>query len=372
MSRAVLFLLVLAFIGCGDSTPSVGSTPAPAEVTTSDALPVTTTDMPTESTAPSGTRVDVAGRSADVYIAPDGDDAATGSAATPVATLERAVELVPPNGIVEFTDGIHRRGYLMSDLSGVTIRGASGAVLDGGNHQSLGLFCDGCSNVVIEDLAVTGFTDIGVGFTNSSEIVLRGLSVHGNGVDVQNVGWELEGYGIHVDHSTGVTISGNDVFDNGPEPERDPVALLGTGINTYDNQDVTIEGNHAHNNRGGGILVEDSFHVVVRDNLVEDNDLDATADEWWDGALWVDGGGDVLVAGNTFTGNRGPGIQISDEEGQSPRGYVLTGNVSTGNLFGLLVWGFGGAELPLPEVLRLEDNEIVNNLERDIWIEPDL
>jgi parallel beta-helix repeat protein len=344
------------------------STSPPSVTVTSESAQATVTD----SADPSRSRVDVPERSADVYIAPDGNDTAVGLADTPVATLERALEVVPLDGIVEFTDGIHHLGYTLFEVSDVTIRGADGAVVDGGNLQPFGIFCDGCSNVVIENLAVTSFTDIGVGFTNSSGVVLRGLSVYGNGVDAQNVGWELEGYGIHVDLSINVTIRGNDVFDNGPEPGRDPVAILGTGINTYGNQDMTIEGNHSHNNRGAGIVVEDSFRVVVSDNVVESNDLDATAEGWWDGALWVDGGGDILVTGNIFTGNQGPGIQISDEEGQSPRGYVLTDNVSTGNVIGLLVWGFGGVGLPSTDILLLVDNEIANNLETDTWVEPDL
>lgn len=327
--------------------------------------------LPTaDSTAPRSTRPGAA--PADVYVAPDGDDAATGTSTAPVATIERAVELVPMGGTIELTAGVHGSGSLLEGITHVIVRGAPEAVLDGRGTAPFGFFCDSCADVVVEGLEIRGFTDIGVGFTRSTNVTLHGLSVHGNGIDVQYVAWELEGYGIHVDASQRVTISGNDVFDNGPDATRSPAAILGTGINTYGNRDVVIDGNNSHHNRGGGILVEDSERVVVSGNLVEANDLDATAEEWWDGGIWIDGGADVVVTGNVVRDNTGPGIQVSDEEHQSPHGYVLTGNVSTGNLFGLFVWGFGTDGLPSEWVLTMDGNDISGNSRRDIWTEPDL
>ena len=85
---------------------------------------------------------------------------------------------------------------------------------------------------------------------------------------------------------------------------------------------------------GAGILVEDSTNVLVEGNTIFDNDLDVTADEWWDGGIWLDGGRDVTIRNNVFRNNRGPGIEFSDEDIQRPRGYVLENNISTGNYFG--------------------------------------
>jgi hypothetical protein len=35
------------------------------------------------------------------------------------------------------------------------------------------------------------------------------------------------------------------------------------------------------------------IETIVENNLVENNDLDASQFEWWDGGIWLDGGGDV-------------------------------------------------------------------------------
>ena len=121
---------------------------------------------------------------------------------------------------------------------------------------------------------------------------------------------------------------------------------MGTGINTYGNSDVRIDNNISYDNIGGGILVEDSYYVVVEDNEVYGNDLDATADEWWDGGLWLDGGADVIVRNNHFHDNLGPGIEISDEDKQNPSGYELINNTSTDNYYGIFIWNFGTSGWP--------------------------
>ena len=85
--------------------------------------------------------------------------------------------------------------------------------------------------------------------------------------------------------------------------------------------------------------------------------------------MWLDGGGDVVVRNNVFRDNAGPGIEISDEDGQSPTGYVLIGNISTGNYFGIFIWNFGTDDLPPPEVLTLDGNDFTGNERLDVWIE---
>ena len=307
-----------------------------------------------------------------VFVAPDGDEVARGTAEAPVRSLERALEILLPGGTVVLADGIHRSGHHLTGITGVTITGMPGSILDGGGVEPLGIYCEGCKDVIIENLEIRGFTDIGVGASNSTGVTFRGLHVHGNGNTVQLVDWELEGYGIHVDFSSTVTIEFNDVHNNGPDPPVPPDRILGTGIDTFGNTDVAIRGNSSHENHGGGILVEDSFRVVVEDNEVFGNDLDASIDGWWDGGMWLDGGGDIIVRGNVFRNNKGPGIEISDEDGQSPTGYVLTDNASTGNYYGIFIWNFGTDEFPPPEILTLDGNDFTGNDRLDIWIEPDL
>ncbi|MCP5048609.1 MAG: right-handed parallel beta-helix repeat-containing protein, partial [bacterium] len=164
-----------------------------------------------------------------------------------------------------------------------------------------------------------------------------------------------------------VLIEGNDVYQNGPNPQL-PGLLMGTGINTFGCRDITIRNNLAHNNIGGGILVEDGINALVEGNDVYDNDADASDEEWWDAGLWVDGGHDVVIRNNNFTGNLGPGIQISDEDIQNPFGYVLENNTSTGNYHGIYIWNFGTNDWPPENILRRSGNTFTNNSIQDIWI----
>ena len=114
--------------------------------------------------------------------------------------------------------------------------------------------------------------------------------------------------------------------------------------------------------------MEDSENVVVEDNEVYENDLDATVDEWWDGGLWLDGGRNVVVRDNVFRDNLGPGIQISDEDLQNPTGYVLQDNISTRNYYGIYIWNFGTSDWPPENVLQRSGNQFTENTIQDVWI----
>lgn len=299
-----------------------------------------------------------------VWVAPDGSDAAFGGTLDPVATLWRAAEVAGPGGTVRLLPGRHHGSLRAQGLANVTIQGEPGAILDGGGSEPLGIFCEDCPGLVVENLTITGFTDIGVGVVDSDDVTLRRLLVHGNGTSPSLTDWEIEGYGIHVEGCTGVVIEDNDAWENGPLPGGR--SILGTAINTYGNRDVVIRGNEAHDNRGAGILVEDSFDVVVEGNTITANDLDATVEGWWDGALWIDGGGNVAVVANVLRHNLGPAIQISDEDHQSPVGYRLVDNVVTDNHIGLYVWGFEVEGWPPEEVLQVAGNEISGNRHADV------
>ena len=185
---------------------------------------------------------------------------------------------------------------------------------------------------------------------------------------MQLIEWELEGYGIHADESANILIENNDVFENGPQPKVFPDRLMGTGINTYRITDSVIRNNLSHGNIGGGILVEDSEDVLVENNEVYANDCDATSDDWWDGGIWLDGGRSVTIRNNVFRDNLGPGIEISDEDFQSPTGYILEDNISTGNYYGIFIWNFGATDWPPEEVLQRSGNQFTDNTRQDVWI----
>ncbi|MFC1452404.1 right-handed parallel beta-helix repeat-containing protein [Verrucomicrobiota bacterium] len=310
------------------------------------------------------------------YVSAAGSDDADGlSPSTAFLTINKALSVVRPGESVYILPGEYNESMEINGLGDgtatISVKGVPGlTVLDGQNTLTFSLFCEQCAGLVFDDLILRDYTDIGIAVGMSSDITFRDLKVYDNGAAVQLVGWELEGYGIHVENSSDVLIEANEVYRNGPNPPVFPDRLLGTGINTYAITNGVIRNNRSYANHGGGILVEDSVNVLVEGNTVFSNDLDATVDEWWDGGLWLDGGRDVTVRGNVFRHNLGPGIEISDEDDQNPTGYVLEGNVSTGNYFGIYIWNFGTAGWPDPSILSRTNNDFSGNSRGDVWIQP--
>ncbi len=315
----------------------------------------------------------VAQETGDYYVSTSGNDNNSGKSRTDAfRTLDRAFEAVAPGQTILLMEGTYSEEVTLNNLgnasAAITLRGETGAVLDGNETKKMGIWCDGCTNLVFDNFTVRDYTDVGVGATLCSQVTIRNLTVAHNGFAVQRRGWELEGYGIHVEDSKDILIEQNDAYENGPDPQL-PDLLMGTGINTYGNTDCTIRNNKSHDNTGGGLLVEDSINVLVEGNTVYDNDCDAGADEWWDAGLWVDGGHHVTVRNNTFTGNLGAGIEISDEDDQSPYAYVLENNTCTGNYFGIYIWNFGTTGWPAENILKNTNNRFEDNTRKDVWIQ---
>ena len=289
-------------------------------------------------------------------------------------TIVRAFRAVAPGGTIQILPGSYDAGIRPANFGGadakITIAGFKGIpTLNGKRKIPIGLFIEKCTNLVLRNLKIKNYTDIGIGATQCDGITLENLIVTENGHSVQFSDWEIEGYGIDVEDSRNVKIINNDVFRNGPNPQIFPDYLMGTGIDTFHNQTVLIRGNRSYENIGGGILVEDSVSVIVEENEVYRNDLDASADEWWDGGIWLDGGRDVIIRNNIFRDNLGPGIEISDEDIQHPTGYVLENNLSTGNYYGIFIWNFGTTDWPNTSVLQRRKNQITGNRRKNVWIE---
>ncbi|MBI3962982.1 MAG: right-handed parallel beta-helix repeat-containing protein [Deinococcus sp.] len=309
---------------------------------------------------------------ANYYVSVQGNDNADGQTPeTAFRTIGRALERVQPGGTVLILPGTYyETGYLEGQgnpEAPLTIRGHGGTPkLDGQNTRDAAFWIIESASIVLEDLEITGYTDAGIVVSLSSRITLRRLTVHHNGSQPET-DW-AEGYGIHVDESRHVAIEANQVFANGPR-SRLP-GRLGTGINTFRLQDAVISNNQVVENIGGGILVEDGVDVLVQGNEIRLNDLDASADGWWDGGIWLDGGQRIAVRDNTIEMNAGPGIEVSDEDHQQPYGYVLENNISTGNYYGIYIWNFGTTGFPPENILRLVNNQISGNAWRDVWIVP--
>ncbi|MFQ5399498.1 MAG: nitrous oxide reductase family maturation protein NosD [Anaerolineae bacterium] len=315
-----------------------------------------------------------------IYVAPDGNDDNAGNRPdAPFATLGRALCHVRPGQTVEIAPGTYRESVIMGlfgDSSApIVIHGTADAhsrpVLDGESHRTMGIALVESNHIVIEGLEFRNYTDEGLFVLTGSDITIRNNRFVGNGRASTDPEHEGEGFGVNVVGARDVIIEGNEAAENGPAADRVQKGFLGTGINTFELQDGIIRDNHSHHNIGGGLLVEDGTNVLVENNRIDHNELDAGGD-YWDGGIWLDGGRDITLRGNVIADNHGPGVEISDEDLQYPegsRGYLLTGNTITGNLYGIYLWNFGVCPLPEPEIVTLTDNEVTGNTEMDVWCE---
>ncbi len=356
VSAAFLCVAIAITIGCSGSRSPVAPSAAGQPV---DAVPSNPAPPPALPQS--------------LYVSPGGSNGADGrTPQTAVRTLAHALALVTPGETVRVLPGTYVES-VRTELRGrpgrpIRIVGESGRpVLSGDRRRAVGLWLEESAYVEIEGIEVRDYTDIGIAIVLSNNIEMRDLVLHDNGFRATIPWVGTEGYGVHLDESSQLVFERSEVYRNGPNP-RTPTTV-GTGINGFAIRDSVIRNNRSYDNYGGGILVEDSVRVLVESNDIFSNDLDVSADEWWDGGIWVDGGRDITVRNNVFSGNLGPGIEISDEDLQQPTGYVLENNRSTGNYFGIYIWNFGSTDLPPEHVLRLVGNDFSGNLRRDIWIQ---
>jgi parallel beta-helix repeat protein len=316
----------------------------------------------------------------DVYISVDGDDRNPGNREdAPLRTLAHALCNVRPGQTVHVLPGVYHESVILgafgSSDAPIVIRGVPVGgelpILDGEGERSMGLALVECTNVVIENVTFRHYADEGLYVLLGSDITIRDNRFLSNGRASTDPDSDGEGFGVRVEGAANVLIERNEATENGPSADRVRRGILGTGIDTYALREAIIRDNHSHHNVGGGILVEDGVNVRVEGNQVYGNELYAGGD-YWDGAIWVDGGRDVNLRGNTVVDNHGPGIQISDEDVQYPDasfGYVVQENTIAGNRFGVYLWNFGACPFPSAQIVRFVDNTVEGNTVQEFWCE---
>jgi len=313
-----------------------------------------------------------------VYVSPAGDDSNPGdSPDAPLGTLAQALCHLRPGQTLYVLPGTYREAVIMGvfgDASApITIRGVPEGdrwpVLDGESVRTMGIALVESANIVVENLEFRNYTDEGLYVLLGSDLAIRNNRFIANGrasIDPDSGG---ESFGVNVLGAQRTLIEANESADNGPNEERWKQGVLGTGINTYELKDSIVRDNYVHDTLGGGILIENGTNVLVENNRIERNELDASGD-YWDGGIWVDGGQNITLRGNVINDNHGPGLNLSDEDAQYPKaayGYVIEDNAITGNLFGVYLWNWGQCPMPEEEIVKFANNQIEGNQQTDFW-----
>lgn len=316
----------------------------------------------------------------EIYVAPDGDDNNAGTSPQEAfATLAQALCNVAPGQTVHVALGTYNESVLLSRFgeknTPIHIIGEKGPegelpILDGGQHFTYGIAIIGedednkSYGFIIENLEFRNYTDAGLLAVLSENIEIRNCILRENGFHGANPENAGEGFGADLIEIIDLVVDSVEAMGNGPETEVWQKGILGNDIAIWGSQNVEVRNCYTHDGIGGGLLVEDCIDVLVENNRFNDATLSAPYDEL-DGAIWVDGGHDILVRNNIIDNNRGPGLQISDEGVQHPYGYVFQGNTISNNDLGVYIWNFGVCPWPDTSIVKMIDNTFINNTEGD-------
>jgi parallel beta-helix repeat protein len=257
-------------------------------------------------------------------------------------------------------------------IVGETETGGELPVLDGGRSLTYGIAIIGedeqhkSGGFVIENLAFRNYTDAGILAVLSDNIAIRNCLITDNGFDAVNPENRGEGFGADLVEINGLLVAGVEATRNGPAQDVWQGGVLGNDIAVWGSTDVEVSDSYMHDSIGGGLLIEDSVNALVENNRMNDSQLDANG-EYWDGAIWLDGGHDVIVRNNTIDNNHGPGIVLSDEGVQQPYGYIIEDNTITNNLWGIYVWNFGVCPWPEQSIVHANNNIYSGNIDGDHW-----
>lgn len=303
----------------------------------------------------------------DIYVATNGSDDNDGlTEQTAFRTLGRALCHTRAGITVHIMPGMYNESVIISGFgtpgaAAIRIVGEieddEGVIFDGGETLTMGLAVAESHSIHIEGIWFRNYTDEGLYVLESTGITIKDNSFSDNGFDSVEPDFDGEGFGLIVSDCSDVSIYNNEVWENGPTED----GIMGTGIDTYALTDSIITNNTSRDNNGGGLLIEDGVRLTVNYNTITGNRLEA--DDWWDAGIWLDGGYDVSLSGNTISENLGPAIQVSDSDIRYPYGscrYTVQNNTITGNYWALYVHSYGVCPLPDAGIL-VWDNTTADN-----------
>ncbi len=293
------------------------------------------------------------------WVAPDGDDSASGSREDPWATLQHAVDESEPGTTVYVRGGSYEQ-QLSFSRSGepgqpITVIAEAGEqpVLDGSGldvtaGQSAMVKIDGQHDVVVDGLEIAGYrSDV------SGEVPI-GVFVVGETTDVRLANLNIHDLGTTFDGRNGGDAHGIAVYGTSAEQPISGLEIVDSEL--YDLslgssealvlngnvKDFLVEGNRVHDTNNIGIDVigfegtaPDPTVDQARDGIVRGNEVwnidskgnpaygnDRSAD-----GIYVDGGRDVLVEANVIH-DVNIGIELASEHAdRATRNITVRSNV---------------------------------------------
>ncbi|HVQ89324.1 MAG TPA: right-handed parallel beta-helix repeat-containing protein, partial [Actinomycetes bacterium] len=307
------------------------------------------------------------------WVAPDGDDSASGSRDDPWATVQHAVDESQAGTTVYVRGGTYDQRFSFNTSGepgspiAVVAEDGEQPVLDGSGldvpeGQSAMVEINGQHDVTVEGLEITGYRsdvsgDVPIGVFvagDAHDVLLAGLTIHdlGTNYDGRNGG---DAHGIAV-YGTSPTqaISGVEIVDN--ELYNLSLGSSESLVLNGNVKDFLVEGNKVHDTNNIGIdvigfegTVSDPTLDQARDGVIRGNQVwnidskgnpaygnDRSAD-----GIYVDGGRDVLVESNVIH-DVNIGIELASEHaGRATRNITVRNNlVYDSTAIGLAIGGY--------------------------------
>jgi RNA polymerase sigma factor (sigma-70 family) len=336
LQHKVLVVAATTTVAAGGIAYAVYQTPAPDTVTLPTPTPTVRSAAPgvvaTRSAAapsPSPTAREIVGmgvRSADLYVAPNGSDDGDGSAASPLATVAKAVALVRPGQTIALrggtyrptapititTDGTATKRILLSnyrdeqpviDAAGIpadqwaiTQQSAYWTVqgLEVQNSKSHAYVCRACHDDVFQRLSMHGNARSGLLLRDdgTSGNTVLDSDFYDNGSGTAGVG---VGLGVQFGAGGGNLLRGNRAYGN---------AAAGFDLGSFRSA-VTVEYNWAYRNGNGFVLGGGTPAAVaahkLRHDAAWDNDNQGFTDEGNTAALQLTDNTAFRNGGTGFT-----------------------------------------------------------------------
>jgi hypothetical protein len=281
-----------------------------------------------------------------VYVAPDGDDANSGTEASPVLTLDRASALIDPGGTIYYAGGTHthltqqtisRNGTASERITVCPVPGEH-AIIDGGGG------IDGTSPLVMIDGNYVTFRDIEV--QRSSR---QGIAIYtATGAEVINCvvrdcwGTGIISEGPTVGSNADTRIEGCTVYHNTAHNLTGEPGY-GQGVSLSTGSGGTVRNCFVYENMGEGIgVMKGHGAATLEDNVSYDNyKINIYCDSPSTGTGTRIDGNLCFCTGNpkylTYnTGLRSTGITFARETGSGHlAGIVCVNNTLVGCHYGI-------------------------------------
>jgi len=332
----------------------------------------------------------------DYYVSPQGKDTNPGTRDDPLASIQKAIEVVKPGYSVILLGGAYHQTVSIeksgsSEQGYITLRNAEGqtAILDGKGIEQLedgAISINNASYVRVTGLEIRNY------HTSSEDVTPIGIHVSGSGSHIEIIANRIHDMGTHAgQQSGGGNAHGIAVYGNSAEPLNeiaiiqnelynlklgaseamaingnvDGFRVLQNIVHDNDNIGIDIIGfegiapNSAQDQARGGVIQENHvYHISSYGNPAYGNEYSAAG-------IYVDGGKDIKIVDNDLHDNDF-GIELASEHAGGATSYieVSLNRIYNNSAAGITLGGYDEDRGRTDHCVIAENQFIENNAKR--------